>query len=142
MPRIAIDYSKTIFYKIVCRDPEIKDCYVGHTTNWVKRKNGHKNTCINALANGHNYIVYQFIREHGGWDNWEMVMIETCECANSIEACKKEREYFDILKPTLNKYTPYLTADETYAKTTERKRKWRTNNKEYFREYHSKNKEK
>ena len=32
MPRIAMDYNKTIMYRIVCNDLEIKDCYVGHTT--------------------------------------------------------------------------------------------------------------
>ena len=32
MPRKEIDYTKTNFYKIVCKDLSVKDCYVGHTT--------------------------------------------------------------------------------------------------------------
>ena len=47
MPKVAMDYSKTHFYKIVCKDLSIKDCYVGHTTNLMKRKHHHKNLCIN-----------------------------------------------------------------------------------------------
>ena len=32
MPKDSIDYSNTIIYKIYCKNPEIKDIYVGHTT--------------------------------------------------------------------------------------------------------------
>ena len=38
MPRLPVDYSNTYFYKIVCRDVSIPDMYVGHTTNFSKRK--------------------------------------------------------------------------------------------------------
>ena len=31
-----MDYSKTHFYKIVCKDLNIKDCYVGHTIKFQK----------------------------------------------------------------------------------------------------------
>ena len=47
MPKIPIDYSKTIIYKIVCNDLSIKECYVGHTINMTKRKCCHKSTCNN-----------------------------------------------------------------------------------------------
>jgi hypothetical protein len=39
MPRLPIDYSKSIIYKIVCKDLDVKDCYVGSTTNFTNRKN-------------------------------------------------------------------------------------------------------
>ena len=45
MPRKPIDYSKTISYKIVCNDLSITDCYVGHTTDFTKRKSHHKSDC-------------------------------------------------------------------------------------------------
>ena len=48
MPKVEIDYSNTIFYKIFCKNPEIIDLYVGHTTNFVQRKHGHKQNCINT----------------------------------------------------------------------------------------------
>ena len=63
MPHKEVDDSKTHFYKIVCKDLSIKDCYVGHTTNFKNRKMPIKenamtkmtksitiSTCINSLG--------------------------------------------------------------------------------------------
>ena len=47
MPKLPIDYSKTIIYKIVCNDTNITDCYVGHTTDITRRKAHHKCSCNN-----------------------------------------------------------------------------------------------
>ena len=41
MPRVEIDYSNTIIYKISCKDTSITDIYVGHTTNFIQRKHTH-----------------------------------------------------------------------------------------------------
>ena len=38
MPKDIINYSSTIIYKIVCKDLNVKDIYIGHTTNFIKRK--------------------------------------------------------------------------------------------------------
>jgi predicted GIY-YIG superfamily endonuclease len=54
MPIKIIDYTKTIFYKIVCNDLNIKECYIGHTTNFRKRKNHHKTVCNNENNKGYN----------------------------------------------------------------------------------------
>ena len=37
MPKQIIDYSKNIIYKMVCNDLNVKDVYVGHTTNFINR---------------------------------------------------------------------------------------------------------
>ena len=37
-------------YKIVCNDLSITDCYVGHTTDFVKRKCNHKIICNNEVT--------------------------------------------------------------------------------------------
>jgi hypothetical protein len=44
MTKKNIDYSKTMIYKIVCKDFNVSDLYVGHTTNLFNVKN------INHLA--------------------------------------------------------------------------------------------
>ena len=49
MPKVEIDYSNTIIYKISCKDIAIKEVYVGHTTNFVQRKHTHKQSCINYI---------------------------------------------------------------------------------------------
>ena len=36
--------------------------------------------------------MYTFIRENGGWENWEMILRERKECMDELEALKVERE--------------------------------------------------
>ena len=50
MPKDDIDYSNTIVYKIYCIDKTITDVYIGHTTNFTKRKYQHKTSCGNSEA--------------------------------------------------------------------------------------------
>lgn len=114
MPKVATDDSHTHFYKLVCQDLSIKDCYVGHTTNFHKRKHHRKNLCINPKNRLYHSFKYQFILENGGWDNWEMVLINTEPCENSIEAVKREREYLELLEPSLNQVRPIITREEGF----------------------------
>jgi hypothetical protein len=116
MPRLPIDYSKTIFYRIVCNDLNIKDCYIGQTTNFINRKRHHKNNCNNELLKRSNFKVYKFIRENGGWDNWSMIMIEQISCEDFNEACKLERKFIEEYNATLNNNIPSRTVKEYYKK--------------------------
>jgi predicted GIY-YIG superfamily endonuclease len=61
MPRLPIDYANTIIYKIVCNDLNITECYVGHTTDFVRRKKSHKHRCITETDKKHNLKVYKII---------------------------------------------------------------------------------
>jgi hypothetical protein len=161
MPKLPIDYSKTIMYKLVCNDLNVKECYVGHTTDMTKRKNKHKSSCNNEKGKEFNEKKYVFIRENGGWENWVMVMIEEYNCKNKQEATKRERELYEELQSTLNTFRPYVneveikeytkeyyeTNKETYKEKqkenyknnkeifSKRHKKYRENNKEYFKEY-------
>ena len=65
MPKTDIDYSNTIIYKITCKDPEIKDVYVGHTTNFVQRKHAHKQSCNNQKSSNYDCKLYNTMRERG-----------------------------------------------------------------------------
>ena len=67
------DYAKTVIYQIECKDPTITKTYAGHSTNLIKRRQKHKEICNKHNSKGHNSYVYQFIRENGGWDNWQVV---------------------------------------------------------------------
>ena len=75
MPKVEIDYSNTIIYKIYCKDPSVTDVYVGHTTNFVQRKYSHKQTCNNVKSPYYNLKLYKTIRENGNWSNWEMKIL-------------------------------------------------------------------
>ena len=102
MPRTNINYDNTCFYKIVCDDLDIADCYVGHTTDFRKRAWAHKSRCNNPSNPHYNLNVYQFIRNNGGWENYKMVLVETRKCSGSLEACKIERQHIEEIRPTLN----------------------------------------
>jgi len=106
MPKTEIDYSNTIFYKIQCKNPDVKDVYIGHTTNFVQRKHAHKRSCTNATADSYNCKVYNVIREFGGWDNWKMEIIAFRECADHYAARKIEQQYFEEYNATLNSIEP------------------------------------
>jgi len=106
MPKIEIDYSNTIIYKITCKDPAVTDVYVGHTTNFVQRKHAHKQSCISAKSANHNCKLYQVMRNNGGWENWQMEIINFYKCHDHYEARQKEQEYFISLHATLNSIEP------------------------------------
>ena len=131
MPRIPIDYSKTIMYKLVCKDVNIKDCYVGYTTDFKSRKRGHKKSSKNPSYKQYDYYVYQFIREHGNWENWSMIEIEKYPCNNANEATKQERVWIETLQSTLNCYIPSRTRQEWIE---DNKEKLTTQRKEFYEE--------
>ena len=53
-------------YEITCLDKNIKEHYIGYTTNFTERIRHHKN----KNSRKYNIKLYKFIRENGGWDNW------------------------------------------------------------------------
>ena len=142
MPRKAIDYSNTHFYKIVCKDLNITDCYVGHTTDFIKRKYTHRQACINPNVRFHNLDLYKTIRENGDWDNWDMVLISTENISNSLEARKREREYTEELKANLNMVKAYRSQAEADEVGREFRERHREEKKEYDKVYREVNKEK
>jgi hypothetical protein len=109
MPKVDIDYSNTIIYKIACRNPDITDIYVGHTTNFVQRKHSHKGVCNNINSPYYNLKLYKTIREHGNWENWEMSILNFYNCKDHFEARQKEQEYFISLGATLNSVEPMIS---------------------------------
>ena len=137
MPLNEIDYSKTMFYRLVCKDLEVSDFYIGHTTDFKSRKNKHRKNCKNPNNPNFNAYLYRVIRENGDIENWDMVLIETLKCENRLEALKRERELIEQMKPTLNQLRPYRTEEElieSRIKQNERKRQDRKENLEKYRE--------
>ena len=115
MPKHSINYQNTIIYKICCNDLDIHYTYVGHTTDFIKRKYHHKYTCNNKNnnnSNAYNVKVYQTIRENGGWENRSMIKLENYSCDDSQESKKRERYWYDKLNADLNMITPYLSDKE------------------------------
>jgi len=130
MPKGPINYSTACIYQICCRDLEITDLYVGSTTDLIKRRCAHKSACTNKSGKNYNLHVYQFIRDHGGWDNWEVVKVQDVDCACREDLIKTERAYMERLGATLNKNVPGRSREE-----------WYEVNKDYWKEYWEENKE-
>lgn len=133
------DFSKTIIYKIVHKtNPDDYDVYVGHSTDIQSRKWDHKKSCNNENSKMYNFKVYQYIRENGGWDNFEIIEIEKYPCNSRNEACQKEQEWCYKLNSKLNTDIPNRTPKEWWEDNKERlkilNKQWRTNNREYINE--------
>ena len=101
-----------IIYKIVCKDINITDCYVGSTNNFNRRKGQHKSSCNNPNDKNYNLKIYQIIRATNGWENFNMIEIEKYNCNNKNEACKRERYWLETLKANLNMVIPTRTNKE------------------------------
>ena len=99
---MPIDYSNTVIYKLYCKDENVKDFYIGYTTNIKGRMKVHKSVCLFDYHKSHNQKTYRIIRENGGWDNWKYEIIESYKCNNKEEAKERERYYFRELKPSMN----------------------------------------
>ena len=113
-------YNNGIIYKLCCKDTTIKDIYVGSTCAFRMRKNSHKSSCTNENSKKYNLNVYKFIRDHGGWDNWDMIEIKKVNCDTKRELDKEERAVLEQLGGTLNTNIPTSTMKEIYEKRSEK----------------------
>jgi len=112
MPKININYSLGLIYKIVCNDITITDIYIGSTTNFTQRKSQHKICCIN-IDNKYNHLkIYQSINDNGGWDNWSMIQIQEHNLKNKREAESTEHYWIEQFGAKLNTNKPYAKCKE------------------------------
>jgi hypothetical protein len=98
------DYSKCVIYKLYSKDETIKEIYVGHSTNVIKRYSSH--FCSSKNLNSTEY-KYTFIRENSTFDNWKIEILEFYPCKNLREATIREQYWMNILGATLNKIKAY-----------------------------------
>ena len=140
MPRLPINFSRTVIYRISCNDlPDF--IYVGSTTDFIKRKNSHK-----AASKTKDFKLYQTIRENGNWDNWRMYIIEEYpDCKNVIEQRIREQKWIDELNANLNCKNAYITDEERKDQRKENSKEYREQNKDALtqkqKEYRKQNKD-
>jgi hypothetical protein len=138
MPKTPTDYSNTVIYKIVSKDLDLKFCYVGSTTNFIKRKYKHKSDSTNEKSTKQNYKLYKTINDNGGWYNFDIVEIEKYPCLDGNEARARERYYCELLNVNLNTLVPNRTVEEYRIQEQEKiklcQKTWKQNNKEYVKE--------
>ena len=109
---MKVDYQKTIIYKLCCRDVNIKEIYIGHTTNFKLRNKQHKTDCNNPNYKQYNSYKYKFIRDNGGYSNWNMIIIKDYPCNNKREAEAEENRIMIELGASLNSQKSYTTEEQ------------------------------
>jgi len=67
-------------YRLYCVDESIQECYIGSTNDIKQRLRCHKSNCYNIKRPHYTLKVYQFIRSHGGFDNWLCEIIDEWDC--------------------------------------------------------------
>jgi len=100
-------YEKCQMYLLRHKDDiHNENVYVGHTINKQARLSKHETRCCEKSYYATDLKLYKYIREHGGWFNWEMVILEDYPCKNKIEATVRENWYFNEYNTTLNSHEP------------------------------------
>lgn len=148
-----------VIYKIYCLDNQIDYTYIGHTKSFNTRKSQHKRDCCKETLN-HNFPIYQIIRQHGGWNNWNMIPIEQLDC-ELIEAKIREQYWIEQQKNKLNTKVAFISEEDQKIKDhndfqeyyyshqqeiLDKKKIWRDENKDKIKknneDWYEKNKEK
>tara|TARA_R110000751_G_scaffold247513_1_gene347318 strand:- start:44 stop:565 length:522 start_codon:yes stop_codon:yes gene_type:complete len=128
--RTMPNYNESMIYKLCCLDTTIEEIYIGSTTNFRRRKTEHKRDSNTINRRGYNRNVYKFIRDNGGWDNWDMILIAKVNCNDKMELRQKEREFMEEYKPFLNMFSAYTTYEEKLKHDIEKyhnDEKWKLN---------------
>jgi len=148
------DYSKTVIYKLCCKNLDVKEIYVGSTCNFTKRKGEHKKDSFFEYRKNYNSKVYKFIRDNGRFENWDMILIEEYPCENKMQKTQRERYWCEELKSELNSNVPGRSIKESREayrsqhrnQLCQRSKEYYESNKEkvkeYQKEYNMKNSEK
>ena len=125
------DYSKTLIYRIACRDPKVPDSYLGYTTFSLV----YVSDMFRARCKYDSWYVCEFIRQNGGVENWFFQRLDCNPCLTSLDARTELRKHFDASPPTLNRQLPTRTPKE-YAqgeKNREVQKEYRAEHPEQIR---------
>lgn len=138
---MKVDYQKTIIYKLCCNDINITDIYVGHTTNFKQRNQGHKKCCNNPNSKSYNVYKYQFIRDNGGYENWKMIKLYDYPCNSKRDAEAEEDKTMRELNSKLNSHRSFTTLEEKKEQHKKGNKQFFENNKNEILEHQKKYRE-
>ena len=96
-------------YRLFSKDKNIKETYIGSTTDPNRRFARHK---LNA-AKQSKQEVYRFINENGGICSWRLEILEMCD---KSQATMLEQMYINKEEKTLNEIAAFLTEAERKEK--------------------------
>lgn len=120
------------FYKIVPKDVEKTDCYIGHTIQPLrKRFKGHYDR-MNTVGSGSCSSAMLF--HDYGKDALEIVLIHELELPDKDYARREERRLYEEYKErVVNKYKPHVTDEERKERDAVSKKTYNEANKDTIR---------
>jgi len=125
----ATDYSNCYIYYILDKDGVVH--YVGSTSNMNSRKSGHKYCCRTEKDKRYHLDIYQYIRDHGGFDNFEIIPVRKIEdVKNKTDLLIAEQDEMNKFSNLKNKIGSYRTDEERLKQNIENSKKWNRNNNE------------
>jgi len=123
-----------------------KFIYIGSTVDKKRRLREHKRVCTCPGERNHNNLVYKLIRENGGFDNWEMIVIEKKRCESVEELRKLEQAWIDKVGPVLNQGKAWVSEEAALKTKHAGQKRCYQNRKEHYKgkaaDYYKNNKEK
>jgi len=131
MPKNNINYENSVIYKISCKDENCKDIYVGQTCDLIRRRYAHK-----QQSNKKDQFLYKVINENGGWDNWNMEVVETYLAKSKRDILDREQYWINALQANLNTHIRYDPTDykrEWYFKNRERIQQYQKSKRELYK---------
>ena len=136
---------KYIFYSIKSIDND-EIVYVGSTVNYKKRMSRHKSDYKSENSKNYGKPLYIYIRDNGGFNNYEFEIIDEVECECKKDALMIENKYIEQYKPKCNIVKPgaFLEAgsEKEYMKQYREANKQKISeyNKQYMKEYYARKK--
>jgi hypothetical protein len=111
MPKQVMNYQNNIIYKIQHKSID-ELIYIGSTTNFAKRKYKHKTACNNENNTEYKTKKYVMIRENGGWDMFDMVLVKKYPCNDYLEARQEEERIRREMNANMNTNRCFATQEE------------------------------
>jgi hypothetical protein len=119
-----------------------KSIYIGSSKNVWQRMHNHRDALENINSKSKNFPLYKCMHENGGYDNWQVIILDEIFCNNLREAEEVEQKYIDLFKSDLNGKRAFLSDEERIKKKLEITQNWREDNqihiKNYNKNYHQK----
>jgi hypothetical protein len=137
----ATNFENCYIYHILDKEKVVH--YVGSTSNFNSRKSKHRYCCSHEKCKEYNFDIYKYIRDHGGFYNFDIIPIRKLEnISNKTDLLIAEREEMEKFTGLKNMIGSYSTKEEHLEKI----RQWRENNpeknSEYCKKWREANKEK
>ena len=86
--------SQSTIYHIRCKMTK-RVLYVGSSCDFINREKNHKWNCNNEKSVSHHLPIYKYIRENGGFENYEIIPVSFHNLNNIVELRILEQQEMD-----------------------------------------------